>query len=456
MRKAPGIFVALIALAAAALPRAAASLDYRSEPVAEYAESQIGSAHRWLRSPIILSFSTSLQSPPENIKKDSDVIGALRRALESWAAAANVQFLETSSANETVSRANDADGVNLITISRANAGLFGSSERPAQTRVFQDSGGAIVEADIALNPNVQFSSDRAAGTYDLESTFAHEIGHLLGLEHSAIIGATMQPRQAKNGVYGLPAITQRSLSADDEARARNLYGPRAGVSSIGGRLSTNTSGHARAIFGAHIFAEEVATGRVMAGSITTAAGTYRLAGLPPGVYRVFGQSLDGPVKALDIGREVYSALPETSPAFRSFIGSTTTPSQSLNLSANSAFRLSFFVFLNPVPAIVPRLIGMNGELSTSALPLVPGQTFTILVAGENVDQISGEGISVSSPLIRVDASSLKLEAFAAPYPVISFEVKVEGNIQPGDYTIRLQGPDGELAYLPGAISLESK
>jgi hypothetical protein len=42
------------------------------------------------------------------------------------------------------------------------------------------------------------------------------------------------------------------------------------------------------------------------------------------------------------------------------------------------------------------------------------------------------------------------------YPVISFDVKVDANIQPGDYTVRLQSPLGEVAYLPGALTIEPK
>src|SRR5207249_11216738 len=127
-----------------------------------------------------------------------------------------------------------------------------------RTRVFSDAGGAITEADIALNPNVLFSSDGTPGTYDLESTFTHEVGHLLGLEHSAILGATMQPRQAMNGLYSLPAFTQRTLSEDDIAGARSLYGSRAGTGSILGRLVARSfAGQSRPILGGHVFAEDV-------------------------------------------------------------------------------------------------------------------------------------------------------------------------------------------------------
>src|SRR5438094_1692902 len=214
MRKAISVLTTMVLIVGASLPATAYSLHYHDA-------SRIV-ARRWLRNPIIIAFSRSLNSPPPNVKVGSDVSGAARRALQHWAAAANIQFLETSSSDTSISPANAGDGVSLITVSTDNLAAFGSSNSPGRTRVFYDSGGAIVEADIALNPAEIFSSDGTAGTYDLESTFTHEVGHLLGLEHSAILGATMQPRQAMNGLYNLPAFTQRTLSEDDIAGARAL------------------------------------------------------------------------------------------------------------------------------------------------------------------------------------------------------------------------------------------
>ena len=444
IRKLPGLIILSIALVAAIVPDRASS-------AASFEPGSYG-AHRWLRNPIIVSLSTSLDSAPPNIKDGSDMTGAARRALKSWSDATGIQFLETTSSIETMSRTNDGDGVNLITASVTNASEFEDSDAPARTRVFYDSGGAIVEADIALNPDARFSTDGTPGTYDLESTFAHEIGHLIGLEHSAVIGATMQPRQAKNGVYGLPGFTQRSLSEDDIASAHALYGARG--SSISGRLMTNVSGRARSIFGANLFAEDVATGSVVASGISSASGSYRIEGLRPGVYRLFAQPLDGPIVAGDIAaNSLQSGLVETSPSFRSFVASNSSPSQSLNVSANSATRLSFFVFTR-TPELTPRLIGMNGELSTAALPLHPGETLTIYIAGEGVDNVALEGISISSPFIRVVDDSLHEMKFDTPYTVIGFDIAIDANIPSGDYSIRLRSSKGELAFLPGALTID--
>ena len=412
-------------------------------------------ARRWLTSPILVSFSTSLSVPPSNIKAGSDVIGATRRALRHWAAAADIQFMELTSSAQMMSPQNVGDGINLISVSSDNAAVFGASESPGRTRVFYDAGGAIVEADIALNPNEPFSSDGTPGTYDLESTLTHEIGHLIGLDHSAVIGATMQPRQPMNGLYNLPALTQRTLSEDDYAGARSLYGPRKGIGSISGKLMTSAAGRAETIFGAHVFAEDISTGKVVAGSVSLANGDYHLDGLPPGEYRLIGQSLNGPVAAADIAPSggSYFSLTETTPSFRSFVGVGPNLSQSTRVSANAAIDLSFFVFSNP-PSLKPEVIGMNDELSTAALPLQPGKTFTIYIGGEGVDQLTADSISFSSSLIKVNAGTLRAEEFATPFPVISFDVTIGRNLQPGDYSIRLRSNTGELAYLAGAVTIE--
>lgn len=448
-RKVLSAVISVITLTVGLAPVRAYTLEYR--------DNSGVIARRWLTSPIIVAFSTSLNSPPPNIKPGSDVIGAARRALERWASVANIQFLETRSTAQTISPPNAGDGINLITVSSESAASFGASESPGRTRVFHDSGGAIVETDIALNPTQPFSSDGTFGTYDLESTFTHEVGHLLGLEHSAIIGATMQPRQAMNGVYGLPAFTQRTLSEDDSAGVRTLYGSRAGTGSLSGRLiATGVAGQSQAVFGGHVFAEDVLTGRIVAGSVTLQSGEYRLSALAPGHYRLIGQSLDGPVSAADIASAggSYSGLAETRPSFRSFVVTGSSSSESVNISSDAAISRGFNILSNAAPTLKPRVIGMNSELSTAALPLEPGETITIYVGGDGLDQILANGVSVSSPYLTVDPTSLAPEEFDTPYPVISFEVTVAPNAPPGEYSIRLQTPDGEVAYLAGALTID--
>jgi hypothetical protein len=440
--------LALLALLGAHAPLRAYTLQYR--------DSSGVVARHWLTQPIIIAFSTSLLSPPPNIKAGSDVIGAARRALRHWSSISNVQFFETSSYNQTISPQNAGDHINLITVSADNASVFDSEDNPGRTRVFSDNGGAITEADIALNPNVFFSTDGTFGTYDLESTFTHELGHLLGLEHSAILGATMQPRQAMNGLFGLPAFTERTLSEDDIAGARALYGSRAGTGSLFGRVVANSvGGQSQPVFGAHVFAEDPVTGRVIAGGITLHSGDYRIDGLATGVYRVIGQSLAGPVAADEIatGHGSYAGLVDTTPPFRTHIA-TKASAKLISVFADRATSLGFFVSSNPEPRLMPQLIGLNGELSTVALPLRPGKKVRVFLAGVGIDEIPAGGISSTSPFISIDPESVSEEQFDTPYPAISFEITVARNAPTGEYSILLQSADGEIAYLVGALTID--
>src|SRR6185369_12401842 len=192
-------------------------------------------AVRWPTKNIQIAFSTSLLNPGPNIKSGTDVVGAAKRSLARWASLANINFVVTWSQLTSVSPASAGDGVSLITIAdSAENEAFNSDSTTGRTRIFYDrETGEIAEADVSINPKpkspegaeLQFSSDGSPGTYDLEATFTHEIGHLLGLDHSAVLAATMQSQQAFNGTFGIPALTERTLSEDDRQRVRSLYGP---------------------------------------------------------------------------------------------------------------------------------------------------------------------------------------------------------------------------------------
>lgn len=449
MRRTVSTFIAFVVLLGAVAPVRAYTLQYR--------DSSGIVPMRWAASSITVALSTSLQSPPTNIKAGSDVLGAVHRALQHWTRASGIKFVEASSSAATISPANGGDGVSLITVAADNAALFGASEAPGRTRVFFGPNGTIVEADVALNPGQLFSTDGTFGTYDLEATLTHEIGHLLGLEHSAVLGATMQPRQARNGTYGLPALTGRTLAEDDRAGARALYDSGKRTGSISGRLVADAlNGElSTLVFGAHVFAENITTGKVVAGNITLSTGEYRVEGLSPGNYRVVLQSLGGPISASDISGAggSFAGLAATKPLFRTTEFSNLS-SPELKVTANANSPVNLLLASDPAPALIPQFAGLNGELSTTALPLEAGKTYTIFVAGPGVDQVPATSISVSSPFVKVDPASLARQQFNTSYPVISFEVAVAPNAPFGDYSIRLQANSGEVAYLAGALTID--
>ena len=403
---------------------------------------------RWPKKTIEVAFSTSLMTPGAHIKPDSDVSGAARRALARWSSLANINFIVIWSAATSVSPVDSGDGISLITIADTIENeAFNSDATAGRTRVFFDpETGSIAEADIAINPRprtedgteIQFSTDGTPGTYDLEATFTHEIGHLLGLDHSAVIASTMQGRQAFNGTFGLPALTVRTLSEDDRQKIRSLYGPKQRLGRIEGKLADNrTPGALMPLSGVNVWAESITNGRVVASDVSSDDGSYRLEGLAPGQYRVLVSPRSD--EGISIGAQ----------KFRSFEVSNLVTVKSENASS-----LNYHLVPPQPSALSPKVIGLNSELSTVPLPLEPGKRVKVYLGGDGVDQVPGTNIIVNSPYFTVDPATLVREQINAPFPVISVELQVAPNAPFGDYTIRLQSNSGEMAFVPGAITID--
>ena len=435
----------------------ASSLPSSFEPLAAAPERQI----KWPAKTIQVALSTSLTSPSPAIKPQSDVLGAVHRALASWARIANVTFLEVQSIADSISPTTKGDGINLITIAATgdNLTLFAEGSTTARTRVFFDADtGEISEADIVINPYpysqageaLQFSTDGTPGTYDLESTLAHEIGHFLGLDHSHVIGATMQASQALNGTYGVPAITERTLSEADQTAIRSLYGLAERTGSVEGRILDSIDGNLKPASAAHLWIEDLETGRVVASSVTAQSGKFSINSIAPGNYRAMVEYLEVPVN----DAEALSAAARKATARQRPFRSVEIRSR-LSVLADKVTSLNYVLVppQNSAPALNPRFIGLNGELSTVSVPVGPGKKITLYVGGEGVDQIPGTGLVLSSPFMTIDPASLTREQFYKSTPVISFEVTIADNAPPGDYTLRLQSNSGELAYLVGVLTI---
>jgi len=150
--------------------------------------------------------------------------------------------------------------------------------------------GEILDADIIFNPDptLPFSTSPTtpALSYDFETVLTHEVGHLLGLDHSAILSATMFPR------VSLGVNAPRALSADDIAGVSSIYPTSSYLTrgSISGtvRLTSNAS-----VYGAVVVAVD-ANGQPAAHGVTDPSGNYTIYGLNPGTYTIYAEPMDAP------------------------------------------------------------------------------------------------------------------------------------------------------------------
>jgi hypothetical protein len=163
--------------------------------------------------------------------------------------------------------------------------------------------GEIVESDIFLNSAFDWSvaSGGDPTRYDTQSVMTHELGHLLGLGHSALGeteprvtgGRTVLGKRAVMFPIAYPRgnVEDRSLEADDVAGITDLYGTSTvdrELGTISGRVTRNGTG----VFGAHLTAFNPSTGELVSGFSLTAQGQFVIGALKPGLYILRVEPLD--------------------------------------------------------------------------------------------------------------------------------------------------------------------
>jgi hypothetical protein len=224
---------------------------------------------------------------------------AAARAFDTW------QNVPTSSiafsfAGFTAAEPFDEDGVSVL----------GFQDEPdlervlgATSFVIDDVTGEIVESDIFFNSAFQWSTADAGqtGRFDLQSVATHEIGHFLGLGHSALGETEPRPSGGRRVLassavmfpisFGTANTADRTLQPDDIAGASDLYPdgdfkPHTG--SIAGRVLLNN----RPIFGAHVMAFHLESGEFVGGFTLNDAGEFQIAGLRPGAHVIRVEPLD--------------------------------------------------------------------------------------------------------------------------------------------------------------------
>jgi len=331
-------------------------------------------------------------------------------------------------ADTTITVANN-DNVNVIYWAEGTkTTVLGSKNYPvtgfvALTVVVNDTAGATTglmrNADIVLNGNqFNWTTDPAAdpNSFDVEEIVTHEVGHVVGLEHSGVVGSTMYARTSPG------QVRQRSLEADDIAGASSIYPDQDHVAATGAQNGTVQDSFGNLAFGA-LAATLDADGRLLVEGISQPNGTYSNPGLPPGSHSTYLEPLDVfPPAATNLFDEtdlsgIYDATvrtnlfaqttsPVTVPAggstIKNFLTNTTAPSINISAIGQRAITPAGVIFSNRPTALIRGdshlYIGVSGPGITT------GQVFEILGTGVTVNGIAASGSAGGEPAVTYDVS----------------------------------------------------
>jgi hypothetical protein len=187
--------------------------------------------------------------------------------------------------------------------------VLGFQNRPDLDRVlgmtsfiFDTTNGEILESDIFFNSSFTWSTDAQGviGRHDVQSIAVHEIGHLLGLGHSALGETELLPggRRVLGAesvmfpvAFAPGSIHDRSLKEDDIAGISDIYPStqsRRTRGSISGKITKNGAG----VLGAHVVAFNTRTGAMVGGFSLGNDGSFTIAGLKSGTYTLRTEPLD--------------------------------------------------------------------------------------------------------------------------------------------------------------------
>jgi predicted Zn-dependent protease len=161
----------------------------------------------WASTPI----SVQVNNAGNSTITDSDHgVSAVAGAIKAWGII-----------NSSVTSSSAVRGTAPATIMLNNNGKICTGSCLAATLTGYYSGSTITDADIYTNTRYSYTSsketDGCSGEYDIDSIMTHEVGHVIGLGHSTVAGATMYPSVSSCN------YNNRTLEADDIAGKNDLY-----------------------------------------------------------------------------------------------------------------------------------------------------------------------------------------------------------------------------------------
>ena len=157
----------------------------------------------------------------EDVAGASDLL-ALRSAIDEWngCEGTTARLIEDTDPLQQARTDWQADDLHLVLFDEDNSSDYfpPGSQIVALTPIWFLSDGRITDADVLFNGSgFEFTTSGEPGRFDVGDVGTHELGHLLGLDHSGWAGASLYPFVSPG------VILHRSISGDEHVGLRVAY-----------------------------------------------------------------------------------------------------------------------------------------------------------------------------------------------------------------------------------------
>jgi hypothetical protein len=233
------------------------------------------------------------------------------------------------------------------------------------TYTFDNSTGRFTDADIQVDPSL--FRENVNGQMALQ----HEVGHVLGLDHSAVLSAIMYPFVGRGS--GTAAF-----DSDDRIAIATSY-PKGDPTLIGATLQGRVLGDGGGIYAAQVVAVNE-LGELIATGLTNSSGEFSLLGIPMGRYRLYAEPLDGPVETNSLQGSWRQAKTFGFPTL--FFDGPPIAVENGRVYGNLVVSTGGPAQLNPKWVGACPENSRDLSLSTTPITVTPGQTVRLAVAGD--------------------------------------------------------------------------
>ena len=353
-------------------------------------------------------------------------VNTVDRAFAAWANVpeTNLSFRSLGTADNARAGFNQQNSVSLAD------DLFSGQGFIALTTNWYDAKGKIIEADI------QIDSSLIRNDYNVQLALEHEVGHLLGLDHSAVISAVMYPYVSKG-------TATPQLDSDDRIAIMSSY-PKSDPAMLGGTLEGKVMGNEGGIYAAQVVAVNE-RGEPVATALSDSTGTFVLSGLPAGNYRVYAEPLDGPVDTRNLAGTWRNAKVQSFPT--EFVAGGAVHVDNGSKVGNLMITSTGPMQLNPRWIGVSTPESAEFDLRSTPSTVRGGQTISVAIGGEGM--VSG---MTTFDIINTGFQRVSDFRYAGNYVYATFSVRADA--PSGSAVVVVKNSSRETAMLTGALRVD--